>query len=124
MKELLANLKKLKPAQALLLLLILCVGCALALKNADTQSDLRTDAEKRAESVLSEIEGAGRVRVMLYAQEEAQGFGQAKEKTIGAVLVSEGAGDPAVRIRLLQAARTLFALPANSIEIFQMEEAP
>ena len=73
--------------------------------------------------MLAQIAGAGRVRVVLYAEEEAQSFGQSRQKIVGAVLVSDGAGDPAVRIRLLQAAQTLFALPANSIEIFQMEEA-
>lgn len=124
MKELLASLKKIKPVHALLLLLFLSAACALALKGTDAAADLRTDAEKRAESVLSEIKGAGRVRVVLYTQDTPSAFSSDKAQCVGAVLVAQGAGDPAVRIRLLSAACTLFSLPADCVEILPMEAAP
>jgi hypothetical protein len=119
-KELWANLKKMKGAQALFLLLCVCVFGCLLLGNGQNAQDTRTDAEARAESVLSAIRGAGEVRVVIYSEKVMESLGQSAEKPVGAVVVAQGAGDPGVRIRLLSAAQTLFALPAGSIEVFEM----
>ena len=121
MKEMWASLKKLKGAQLLFLLLAVCVfGSILLGARTDGGGD-KTDLEARAENVLSKIAGAGEVNVVVYTRKTGDTLTGETETPVGAVIVARGAGDPAVRLRLICAAKTLFSLPANAIEVFEME---
>ncbi|HOB64609.1 MAG TPA: hypothetical protein PKH08_05610 [Clostridia bacterium] len=79
-----------------------------------------TELEKRLGDILSEIDGAGKVSVMITyeAQTANSGDGDAIEGIKGVVVVADGAENPAVRIRLITALRTLLDIDADSIQIF------
>ena len=83
-----------------------CALLALALGNGGGSSDNGTEA--RMERILSRIEGAGRVTVML------SGTNGAPE---GAVIAASGAGDARVVLELQRAVRALTGLELEKIEI-------
>ena len=68
------------------------------------------DLEARMERVLSRIEGAGRVIVLLSGGETG---------VTGAVIVAEGAGDLTVMLELESAAQALLGLDASRIEVLE-----
>lgn len=89
--------------------IIAAAVCALlALAAGGTSSGSASEAEARMERVLSRIEGAGRVAVML------SGDGDVPE---GAVVVASGADDVRVMLELQRALRALTGLELERIEI-------
>lgn len=105
------------------LLLLLLLGAALLLSPlSEDPSHSMTDEEKRISAVLSAIAGAGESRISIYYAQTESGFVSSARTPRGAVIVSRGANDIAVRLQLLRAAQALLQLPAASIEIFPMEE--
>jgi len=97
--------------------------------------------EGRLESILSAIRGAGRVRVLITYGVDA-GSEQGRElqgqtgitlssqplaspemapEIRGALVVAEGASDPAVRLKLQRAVQAATGLPLSCIEVFEME---
>lgn len=123
-KALIQRLKAIKPAHWLILFIFTCVAASLLLNTAP-ESGLSGD-EKRLSAILSAIEGAGKTEAMLYYRqtEDAQGVfasGAKNPAPVGAIIVSEGAGDIAVRLNLIRAARTLLGLPEGAVEVFIME---
>lgn len=83
--------------------------------------------ETRLAAVLSRMEGAGQVEVVIHyaqtvstsawPQESAQETGE----PVGVVVVAEGADNPRVRLELAQAVQTLLRLEAESVEVFAMD---
>ncbi len=67
-----------------------------------------SEAESRLESVLAEVEGAGRVRVL--CSEE------------GAAVVCEGAADAAVRLAVTRAVAAYTGLGSNEITVLPMRD--
>lgn len=67
-----------------------------------------SEVEARMERVLSRIEGAGRVSVMLSGGEDAP---------TGAVVVASGAGDVRVALELQRSLRALTGLELDRIEV-------
>lgn len=97
------------------------------------RTDSRSGLESRLESVLSSIEGAGRVRVLICPAEKDEPssgglFGSSVSETgaagapyVGAIIVAEGAGDLMTASRLREAAMTVLGLEAGSVSVFAME---
>jgi stage III sporulation protein AG len=89
--------------------------------SAETASEA-TDIEKRLSAILSQIEGAGEVRVMVTYETDsvASASSQAEEDATikGVVIVADGADDIKVRMNLIRAARTLLNVEADAIEVF------
>ena len=83
----------------------ICALLALALGTGDSGAE---NAEARMERILSRIEGAGRVTVMLSGPEDA---------VEGAVVAASGAGDARVVLELQRAVRALTGLELEKIEI-------
>ena len=83
-----------------------CALLALALSGG-TGSGTDSD-EARMERILSRIEGAGKVSVMLSGGEDAPG---------GAVVAASGADDARVVLELQRAVRALTGLELEKIEI-------
>lgn len=82
-----------------------------------------TEIEARLSATLSCIEGAGDVRAMVLTDESAGAFGEnAASSVSGVIIVASGAYDLGVRLRLQQAAMTLFSLDAQSVEVFSGRE--
>ena len=82
------------------------------------------DLEERVSRTLSQMEGAGRVQVVIYTHAKETSAGayspmatQSGEIPCGAVAVAQGAGDPLVRMQLEQALCALLGLPASAVSV-------
>ncbi len=113
--------------------ILLCAAAALvvlslypASRAARQQAD-GTDIEARMERVLSQVSGAGRVRVLVNEKENVTGAfstGQTGADSIeGVVVVAEGARDVRVSLELLRAVKALLGIEAERIEVLAMEES-
>ncbi|HWQ57940.1 MAG TPA: hypothetical protein VN540_02895 [Clostridia bacterium] len=71
------------------------------------------EVEKRLEDILSSIEGAGEVKVMIVRAEDGS--------VQGAIVTAEGAEDIAVCEKLRNAVRTVLGIQIGQVEIFQMQ---
>lgn len=85
-----------------------CALLALAMNPGDSGSGGGSEVERRMERVLSRIDGAGRVTVML--------SGDAESPT-GAVVAASGAGDARVVLELQRSMRALTGLELDRIEV-------
>lgn len=96
----------------------------LALRPQERQTDL----EERAANVLSQMEGAGKVSVVVMTKPAQQasgtGFGALSassgmdgEVPCGAVAVAQGADVPLVQMQLTQALCSLLGLPASAVSV-------
>ena len=95
---------------ALAFVVVLC----LALGVMDTSGAAQTTDEARLSRVLSAMAGAGTVDVAVYYDDATP---------CGAVIVADGAGDAAVRIRLAGAVTTLLGLDASRVAVYEREGA-
>lgn len=100
-----------KTARRTEIILIIAAICALlyCLMDGSAQGRIATDEEKRIQNILSRIEGAGKVHVMLSTDEA--GSHQ------GAIIAAGGAEEIAVRLELQQAMHTLTGLELERIEV-------
>ncbi len=72
------------------------------------------ELEDRLAGILSSIEGAGAVQVMIVRDEAGD--------ITGAIVTARGAADISVRERLRSAVRTVLGIGMDQVEIFQMEK--
>ena len=86
---------------------LICILLVLALSNAG--GSVASDDETRMQRILSEIDGAGKVNVMI-AEDEGGAC-------TGVVVVASGAGDIEVLLRLQRAVQALTRLELSRIEI-------
>ena len=75
------------------------------------------NTEKRLESALRAIDGAGRVEVMITYNENSE---EERENICGVIVIAEGAGNMDVRVNLMRAVQTVLGVGRESVEIFQM----
>jgi len=80
-----------------------------------------TALEKRMENVLSMIEGAGRVRVLVNQTDSAEAFSPSGRQAAGVVVVAEGADRASVRLDLVSAVTSLTGLKADKITVIKMK---
>ena len=93
---------------------------ALCLLLSSDGTQTASQEERRIAEVLSVIEGAGKVEVVLYHNRQ-NAFGSETSPT-GAVVVAQGADDVGVRLQLIRAVRTLLGLPESAVDVFAMED--
>ena len=107
-------LEKIRSARKLewIVLLVAVALAALLLFDADGNAGSATELERRLEKTLCSVEGAGKVHVMVTQRDDGS--------IAGVLIVSEGAGDIAVRLRLAQAAKTLLDIELCHIEVMRM----
>ena len=106
-------LKLVRRPEAIIALAAICVLTIVMLNGSQTDSDAMTDYERRMCAVLSDIDGAGRVRVMI--AEDADG------KCTGVLVVSDGARDMKTYLTIQRAVRALTGIDAEHIEIVNRE---
>lgn len=104
------------------LLAIALAAALMLLTDGSGQTESSTALERRMEGVLSVIEGAGRVRVLVNQGEAAPTFSGQSLQPSGVVVVAEGAGDMKVKLALQRAVQALLGVAADQIEILSMEE--
>ena len=80
----------------------------------------QTALERRMESILSSVEGAGEVRVLVNQAEAA--FASSGAAVTGVLVVAEGADDVRVSIELQRAVQAVLGVEAARIEIMTMRE--
>lgn len=115
----------LKGAKRMEWILLLAVAAALVLlmTSRGATGGGETDLEARMEAVLSQVQGAGRVRVLVSeGAADAQAFSQqASEGVRGVVIVADGAGDVRVALELAAAAQALTGVDADAVQVLKME---
>ena len=89
--------------------MLFCVALCLML---GAQDESASTEESRISRVLSAIDGAGTVDVAVYYEESVP---------CGAVVVAEGAGDVAVRLRLVSAVTTLLGIGQSRVAVYERE---
>lgn len=89
--------------------LLFCVAMCMLL---GIQGEHTSTEESRISRVLGAIDGAGTVEVAIYYEDSIPS---------GAVVVAEGAGDVAVRLRLVSAVTTLLGIEQNRIAVYERE---
>ena len=71
------------------------------------------EEETRLSKVLSSIEGAGQVEVMIVREDGV---------VTGVLVVAEGAKDIGVMLKLLDATSTVMGVDKSVVEVYQMEQ--
>jgi len=108
MKRLLQAFRSASRLELFVITAMVCVLLVLYLNGeGGTES---SGSETRMEKILSQVEGAGKVSVLV-----AEDGGEIR----GAVVTAEGADDMRVYLELLRAVRTLTGLESSSIEIIK-----
>lgn len=104
----------LKSARKIEILIIAAAICALLVLQMRSGPEPVANADEvRMERILSRIEGAGEVNVMIAA--DAQGAVQ------GVVVAASGADDVRVMLEIQRAVRTLTGLELEEIEVVKSE---
>lgn len=86
--------------------------------------ETKTELEARIESVLSMVENAGTVRVLVNEEliaPAAFSSGQTAPVAKGVVIVAEGAEDMRVSMELARAVKTLLNIELEQIEVLTMD---
>lgn len=109
MNQLLAALRSARKIELLVILAAVCALIVMGMSGSDAGETISTQEELRMERVLSQLEGAGRVRVMLAADESGA--------YTGAVAVCPGAEDVRVCLEIQRALHTLTGLELDRIEV-------
>lgn len=81
------------------------------------------ELESQLESVLSAMEGVGKVKVMITTEGQKDsvfGTGNQGEKVCGVVVVAEGAGNATINKRISEAVKALFSIDVHKISIVKM----
>ena len=102
------------------LLAVLLAAALLMTADGPDETEGATSLEKRMESVLSCIAGAGEVRVLVCSGDGGQLYGLPGEG--GVLVVAQGASDLKVSMELQRAVQALLGVRAEQIEILAMEE--
>jgi len=94
--------------------LLAAIGlCAVLCLMAGSNQVQPPSEEDKISSVLSQVKGAGQVEVTVYYEDAIP---------VGALIVADGAGDIAVRLRLTTALTALLGLDEERIAVFARQE--
>lgn len=87
-------------------------------------AQIKSELEKKLESLLSNVEGVGRVQVILMTgpEKDAQGFGNSgAQKITGVLIAAEGADNSVTVQNIQQAVMALFQVEAHKIKVMKMK---
>jgi len=89
-------------------------------ENTDAE---RTVLEKKLEDLLSQIEGVGKVRVLLMTGEEkdSSSFYDSGNQVTGVLIAAEGADNSVVSRNIVEGVMALFQLDAHKIKVMKMK---
>lgn len=110
--------KIMKAAAVVIILAVLFLSVDIFTQNRDGRrqiidSDGGTETELC--SILSDIDGAGNVDVMLQ-------YGE-KDQVSGVIVTAEGAGNPVVKNNLIKAVMAVFDISSANVEVFEKTSA-
>lgn len=102
--------------------LILIIGVVLIFisgtSSEKTAVSKNADEEIRLEEILSDIQGAGSVSVMITYYEPAKNTGNEKNKAKGAVVTADGCSNPSIKSALSSAVCAALDLPAHKVCVY------
>ena len=93
-------------------------------KNINTQAAEKTRLESRLEELLSNVEGVGKVEVIIMSGDEGNtdSFSiSSKNEVTGVLVAAQGAGSAVTVQNIQQAIMALFQIDANKIRIMKMK---
>lgn len=122
LREAFGRLRGVRYIEWILLALAAAAAAIMLTGRSSSPEAERTELEIRMESVLSCVEGAGKVRVLVSSGDTAAVFSQAEERRTGVVVVAEGAENIRVALELERAVQALLGVNADQIEILDMKE--
>ena len=98
---------------AIIIALALIIYSGVSEKKTEEVSTVMDEEETRLSKVLSSIEGAGQVEVMIVREDGV---------VTGVLVVAEGAKDIGVMLKLLDATSTVMGVDKSVVEVYQMEQ--
>ena len=98
---------------AIIIALALIIYSGVSEKKTEEGSSVMDEEETRLSKVLSSIEGAGQVEVMIVREDGV---------VTGVLVVAEGAKDIGVMLKLLDATSTVMGVDKSVVEVYQMEQ--
>ena len=98
---------------AIIIALALIIYSGVSEKKTEEVSIVMDEEETRLSKVLSSIEGAGQVEVMIVREDGV---------VTGVLVVAEGAKDIGVMLKLLDATSTVMGVDKSVVEVYQMEQ--
>lgn len=98
---------------AIIIALVLIIYSGVSEKKTEEVSTVMDEEETRLSKVLSSIEGAGQVEVMIVREDGV---------VTGVLVVAEGAKDIGVMLKLLDATSTVMGVDKSVVEVYQMEQ--
>lgn len=107
MKQLFETIRAARWLEPTILIALVCILILIALGSGEGST--ASDEEARMQRILSKIDGAGRVHVMIARDDSGE--------CTGVVVVASGAEDVEVMLRLQRAVQALTDLELSQIEI-------
>nr|WP_294665217.1 hypothetical protein [uncultured Blautia sp.] len=90
----------------------------------EDEDTVRTVLEKKLETLLSQVEGVGEVRVVLMTgvEKDSSSFYNSGQETVTGVLVAaQGADNSVVSRNIVEAVMALFQVEAHKIKVMKMK---
>lgn len=83
----------------------------------------QTVLEKKLEELLSQVEGVGKVRVMLMTgeQKDSSFYSSGNQTVTGVLIAAEGADDSVVSRNIVESVMALFQVEAHKIKVIKMK---
>lgn len=82
------------------------------------------ELEKRLTKFLAEIEGVGRVSVLMHMEEESvssYGSNSSINKITGVIVAAEGASNETIRLEIVKMVMALYDLSADKVEVYPLK---
>lgn len=114
MSDFRSAVKKLRRSGGLLAVALLAALMILTMENHADTSVSALPIENRLQSVLSQVEGAGTVNVLVNEDENGT--------VVGVCVLTPNANDVATVFRLQRAVQTVLGVDNDKVEILSMEE--
>ena len=84
-------------------------------------SETGTDLELKLQALLEDVEGVGKVKVILMTGKEPGIYGSASSEVTGVLIAAEGADNPVTVQNIQEAVMALFQVEAHKIKIMKMK---
>jgi len=108
-------------------ILLMTLGNGFKTKPAETGTDASLSRSKEAELILSEIKGAGKVRVMISEEKKEKSSvfnsenGEESEEC-SVLIVADGGADSRIREKIVNAASVALGVKPHKIRVFERKE--
>ncbi len=108
-------------------ILLMTLGSGFKSSPVNTETEKNLSRAKEAELILSEIKGAGKVRVMISEEkkEKSSVFTSENEKEnreCSVLIVADGGADSRIREKIVKAASAALGVEPHKIQVFERKE--